>query len=83
MNLTSFTELGAQQEAVVVDKICAVTITGVWRNGVACECPGRSGSRGNPRLAIKASLSRNSKHLSLSSGKEMPFPPSFMLFRPG
>lgn len=31
MNLTSFTGLGAQQEAAVVDQVCAVTITGVWR----------------------------------------------------
>lgn len=68
--MTSFSELGAQREAVVVESVHPIygKSGGMERPASVQAGQGPGENRG---LAIKASLSRNSEHLSLSPGKDV------------
>lgn len=79
--MTSFSELGAQREVVVVENVHRFS----GKSG-GMEWPGRvqagQGPGENRGLDIKVSLSRNSEHLSLSPGKEIVFLLHLCLSRP-
>lgn len=79
--MTSFSELGAQRETVVVESVHPIYGKSGGMEWPASVQAGQ-GPGENRALAINVSLSRNSEHLSLSPGKEIIFLFQFCPSRP-